>query len=96
MRAKLIVSLFSVLVTGLSISYLYQPATTTSLNPNIAIIHVPRSNHLDEYILLWSPWSNGAYYPLIPDYVEFGDKLLTYKHNFKMPAFGYWQVVKQQ
>jgi hypothetical protein len=102
MKTKLAISLATALAAGISLHYVTQPAIvpnqltiTSETNPNIAIIYVPRSNLVDEYILFWSPYSNCCYYPLIPDYVEMSDNLLIYKHDFKMPAFGYWQIVKR-
>lgn len=78
--------------------YHHFPTNQTTYPDSIAYVKVIRSNLLDEYTLLWSPFSNCCFYPLIADEVHVDGLAYTFKHDFHIPGgsnFGYWKILKK-
>lgn len=77
--------------------YHHFPTNQTTFSNSIALIKVPRSNLLDTYTLLWSPYSNCCFYPIVPDEQHASDSLFTYYHDFHIPNgsnFGFWKAIR--
>ena len=69
------------------------PVIYTYTNTTVTI-RIARTNLLDEYLLLWSPYSSCCYYPVDGiDYIESGTDYFLWQHDLRVPQpFGYWKV----